>query len=294
MGFLTATDEDKQVQNSTPGPTPEEQELTKVNTEIAKRQLQSMDTMAPFQKEMLDLSMSDLKRQGLINSAFDSAITPEQQAAAAKTDFERSQRMGVAQDEMLQMQLDDMRRGGAATDEQKRLIGEATDSAIAAGEGDIDLQAKRGVSMIGDELANSRGMRLSDSPIGHEAGLLLRGAQDQKGSLVKNLRAAQAQSVLNYPLAAQGLQSGINLQQQGLANSVSQFQSGLRQQAFQNRLSLSGQASSGGLGLAHVGSGVGSSTLQTLTGNRNVNLRTTGMTETSKGGFSLFNFGGGQ
>lgn len=258
-------------QYGTVGQSPDEIELTKLNTQIAQRQLQNMDALAPFQSQMLDLTMADLKRQGALNSAYDAAITPQQQAAAAKSDFERSQRLGPIQDQILQMQLDSMKQGGMATDAQKKQIADATNAAIDAGSNDIDIQAQRGVSQISDELANQRGMRLSDSPIGQEAGLLLRGAQDQKGSLTKNLRAAQAQSVLNYPLAVQGQQSAIGMSQQQLSQSVQQFQSGLQQQAFQNRLALSGQAASGGLGLANVGSGVGSSTLGTLTGNRNAN-----------------------
>lgn len=259
------------VQRGTVGQTPDEIELTRLNTQIAQRQLQNMDSLQPFQQKMLELSGYDLENQLATARAMNSAVTPQQQADAAKADFERQQRLGPIQDELMQLQLDAARQGGKATPEQLQMIKEATDAGISAGSSDIDLSTKRGISMIADELANSRGLRLSDSPIGQEAALLARGGEDQKASLIKNMRAGQASAALNYPLAASQVSSGINMSQQTLAQSAAQFQADLRQRAYQNRLAMTGTTSNSGIGLASVGSGVGSSTLGTLSNIRGLN-----------------------
>ncbi len=194
----------------------------------------------------------------------------------------------------MQIQLQAARQGGRATPEQLQAIKEATDAGISAGTSDIDLSTKRGIGLIADELANSRGLRLSDSPISSEAALLARGGEDQKASLIKNLRAGQASAALNYPLAASQVTSGINLSQQNVASAAERFQSELRQRAAANRMALFGTSSNSGLGLASIGSGVGSSTLGTLTGNRNVNLRTDyeGSKISDKVGLGGYGFGG--
>lgn len=294
MGMLGGDSEDKTTINSTPPPGPDEQELTKLNIQLAQKQLENLNNLQPFQQQLLESSMAELKRQNALNSAFDSAVTPEQQAAAAKADFERSQKMGPIQDELLQLQLAQLRSGGAATPEQLARIKDAADKGIEAGSADIDLSTKRGIGLIADELANSRGLRLSDSPIGSEAALLARGGEDQKASLIKNLRAGQATAALNYPLAANQLMSGINLSQQNVATAAQQFQAQLRQQAAANRMAMFGTSSNSGLGLATIGNGVGTGTLSTLTGNRNVNVGQDQGTDRMKVGIGTsFLFGGG-
>lgn len=258
------------VQNTTAAPSAEELELIKLNTDLAKRQLANLDSLQPFQQELLKLTMDDLRRQGAMNTALEGAVTPEQQAAAYKAEFDRAQKLGPVQDELLQLQLDQLRRGGAATPEQEKLIRESTEAGISAGSGDIDAATQRGIGLIADELANARGLRLSDSPISSEAALLAREGQIQKGSLVKNLRAAEASAKMNYPLAVQQMQSGIASTQQQLAQSAAQFNVDLRQRAYQNRLALAGQTSQQGIGLASIGGG-GAAALNALTGSRLAN-----------------------
>lgn len=242
------------VNNQTAPMSPEEAHLLDLQTQLSQAQLDNVNALKPYQTELINQSISNLQSQGKYQAALDAAITPEQQAQAAADQFKQAQAMAPMQQQLLQMQLDDLKRGGAATDAQKKLIGDAADSAIAAGTGDINTQTQRGIGMIADELANSRGMRLSDSPITGEAALLTRAGNDQVASLTKNLRAAQAQGVLNYPLAAQSLQSGINMNQQQLFQSAQNFQDQLRQQAYQNRLALTGPTTTTGLGLSSVGS----------------------------------------
>jgi len=268
------------VVNSTAAPSKDELALIKLNKELATRQLANYDQLAPYQQKLLELSLGDLDQQLQLNKAIGSAITPEQQAELYKSEFERAKKLGPVQDELLNLQLEQLRTGGAATPEQKARIASATDAAITAGTADIDIGTQRGIGLIADELANSRGLRLSDSPIGSEAALLAREGLAQKGSLTKNLRAAQASSELNYPLAVQNLTSGINLNQQNTNNAVSNFQQQVRQQAYQNRLALTGQTSSTGLGLSSV-NGVGLGALNALSSNRMAN---SSQTQTTSGG----------
>jgi VIT1/CCC1 family predicted Fe2+/Mn2+ transporter len=239
---------------NTPAPkTAEETELDKVNLELARKQLANVDALQPFQIELLSLASTELKRQGASQAALDAAVSPADQAAFAKEEFDRSRRLGPIQDELLQLQLDSLRRGGAATPEQLAQIKAATDAGIEAGSADIDASTQRGIGLIADELANSRGLRLSDSPISSEAALLAREGQIQKGTLTKNLRAAELTAALNHPLAVQQLQSGINLNQQALNDAAARFQADLRQRAGLNRMALIGQGSQTGIGLSSIG-----------------------------------------
>ena len=231
-------------------PTAQETALTELQKELATRQLAQLDELQPFQTELVKQSMAELERQGAISQAIGGAVTPEQEAEQYKADFERSQRLGPIQDELLQLQLEAARQGGRPTDEQLALIKEATDRGIESGTADIDLSTKRGIGLISDELANSRGLRLSDSPIMNEAGQLVAGSEDLKANLIRSMRANEANAALSYPLAASQVTSGINLNQQSLAEQTKAFQADLRQRAFQNRLAFTGQTGSSGLGLA--------------------------------------------
>src|SRR5687767_12517589 len=155
-----------------PPMTEEEKLLLRLNTELTQHQLQNIQLLAPFQRELLDLSLADMKRNRADADALDRAISPEDRAKQQKDDFERAKRLGPVQDEIMQRQLEEIRRGGAATPEQLARIKAAADAGISAGSADIDASTQRGIGLISDELANSRGLRLSDSPISSEAALL--------------------------------------------------------------------------------------------------------------------------
>lgn len=256
--------------------TEEERKLIELTTQLAQKQLDSIDSLQPFQQELVKQSMEQLRQQGALDTAMNAAVSPEDQAKLAKMQFDQAMQLGPIQQQIAQMQLDAMKQGGRATPEQLDAIKAATDASIEAGSSDIDLSTRRGIGLIADEMANARGMRLSDAPIGSEAALLARGGEDQKASLIKNLRAGQATAALNYPLAAQQVQSGIGLSQQTLAQATQSFQADLRQRAYQNRLALAGATSGGGIGLASVGAGAGASALGSLSGVRSRNLSTQG------------------
>ena len=264
-----------------PPPTAEEKELLALNTQLAQKQLDSFDLLAPFQAQLLETSTKELARQNEESDFLNQLISPEDRAAAVAAEFERSQKLGPIQEELLELQLEQIRSGGAATPEQEARIKEATDLGIEAGSADIDLATTRGISLIADELANSRGLRLSDSPLSSEAALLAREGSAQKGALIKNLRAGEASAKLNFPLAAQQITSGINQNQQNLLQAATTFQQGLKQQAFQNRLAISGQSTGTGIGLANV-QGFGLGGLQSLT-----NARIAQPTTKTSGGFGI-------
>lgn len=286
MGDILGGGESSTTVVNQPGPmSAEERELIGLQTELSKRQLAQVDQLQPFQKELLDLSLADLRRQGAISSAIDSAVTPEQQAQLAKQDYERAARLGPLQEELLNLQMQNIRSGGAATPEQEARIKAATDAGITAGSADIDLATQRGIGLISDELANARGLRLSDSPIKGEAALLAREGEGQKSSLIKTMRAAEATAKLNFPLAASQITSGINLSTQNVADAARQFQSELRQRAFQNRLTLTGQTAQTGIGLASIGDP--SNTIRGLQSLRGSSQTSTG----SGGGMNLSGIG---
>lgn len=248
---------------TTPPMSDEEKQLVQLNTQLAQRQLQNMDQLQPFQQKLLQMSMDDLDQQAATSKALNAAVTPEQQASLAKQDYDRALRMGPVQEQLLQAQMDAMQ--GKVTPEQQKAI----DAAVAAGSADIDTSTQKGIGLIADELANSRGLRMTDTPILREATLLARSGQEQKANLSRNIRAT---GMINMPQ----LSSGIAMGQQTLADAAAQFQADLRQRAYQNRLALTGQTSSSGIGLAGVGSGVGSSTLGTLAGARTANRTVNG------------------
>jgi hypothetical protein len=246
----------KSTQTTTPGAlSAEEQEFVKLQTELAQLQLKNLKGLEPFQQEILNQAMQSWKDNTNYQTELNKLVTPQQRAQAEAAEFTRTQKLGPMQEEILQMQLDQMRQGSKATPEQLASIREATDAGILAGSGDIDTATQRGIGLISDELANSRGLRLTDSPIMNEAGRLARTGMDQKASLINNLRANEANAKLNYPLAVQGLQSNINQGQQSILQNASQFQADLQQRAYQNRLALTGQASNTGLGLASINAG---------------------------------------
>jgi hypothetical protein len=211
-----------------------------------------MDQLAPFQQELITQSMAELKRQGATNAAMDAAVTPDQQAALAKQQYDRALKMGPLQDQLIQAQMDAMQ--GKISPEQEAAI----QKQIEAGNSDIDTATQRGIGLISDELANSRGLRLTDTPILREATLLSRSGVDQKANLSRNIRSS---ALLGLPAQTAAIANNTN----SIAEQARAFQADLQQRAYQNRLALSGQTSSSGIGLAGIGSSAGIGTLSALT-----------------------------
>ena len=103
-------------------------------------------------------------------------------------------------------------------------------------------EAQAGLRSFGEELATSRGMRVTDTPIGGE---LLR----QGRELASSLGAAKARAELDVGQAGQQF-----------TEAVRQFQEGLRQRGIENRLALTGRGGgTAGLPLAQIPIGQGMS-----------------------------------
>jgi hypothetical protein len=294
------------VQNNIPEPSAEERELTRLNAELAKRQLANIDALAPYNQRLLETGISELDQNRALRESYLKAFPVEEQAALArrqadlqsqslelsKQDFAQRQKeldlyaksydenaaltksyndqqlqLGKAnldllkrqieqgnelapiQKEVALAQLEQLKNGGEATTEQLRAISEATQAGIELGAGDIDVQTRRGIGLIADELANSRGLRLTDTPIAREATLLTRNADDAKAGFVRSMRANEANAKLNFPLAVQGVTNQTMTNQQSITAAAQSFQEQLRNSARANRLALTGSNS--------VGSGIG-------------------------------------
>ena len=222
-------------------PTAEETALTVKQTELAQFQLEEL-------RRQTDLQQAEQERLAPLIAQFEE-LAPLQ-FELAKSELERVQRQGPISDELLQLELDAIRRGGAASPQQLDLIGQATEQGIALGESDISRFQGTATERIAQELAPSLGLRPSDTPVQDRAARVASEAVRQQGQLVRGLRQAEATAKLNFPLAAQQLQSAQVQFQQGLFQATSEFQSQLKNAAFLNRLRLSESPQQFGLGLA--------------------------------------------
>jgi len=121
---------------------------------------------------------------------------------------------------------------GQLTPEEERLINESLSLGLASGESDIRRFGEESLGFLRQELAPSRGLRPSDTPIVDRGQQVVEEMLRQQGQLRLGLGQQAAQARLQYPLQRQT------------------FQEQLRQQAFANRLAMTGQAGQHGLGMA--------------------------------------------
>ncbi len=235
-------------------PSDEELALQRKQVEIAGKQLEVIQNQIDFQQSAFE----------------DFAPLLEIQTAEAARQAERAKSQEPIFDELLDLELERIRLGGAASPEQLELIGQATDAALAAGEIDIERFQTEATERLGDELSNALGLRASDTPIVQRGQEIAEESVRQQGQLAQTLRGAQATATLNFPLAAGQVASGQAQFQQGLLTASNQFSQQLRDAAFQNRLRLTG--TQGGLGVSLAGAsrpiafGGGGTTTQTTSG----------------------------
>lgn len=228
--------------------TPEEIEYTKQQIELAKQQLKLVEEEHGWQSEIYTLTKPLLEKYALmVDQDFAEMQSPEYQAMKAKqqqldtANIDAQLRNLPLQEELLQRQLDEIRRGGAATDEQKRLIADVADRALASGETDINRFLGTGLDQIRNQMAPARGMRPDDGPMVEAAQRVLEEAVRQQGQLSQQVRGAQSQAELNFPLNAAQVTNQANQWQQGFNANMNEFLSGLKTQAAQNRTALMGQ-----------------------------------------------------
>ena len=201
------------------------------------------------QLELATFQLTELQRQSELQQQFAGDIGPllEQQAADAELARERSDALFPIQEELLQLALEDIRRGGAATPEQIELIQQAGDAALERGGVDIERFRTEGLEALREELAPSLGLRPGDTPILDRGARVAAEATRQGGQLAAGVRGAEAASRFSVPLAQSQLLQQSVFGQQRITEATRQFQEGLRQAAFVNRLNL--QQNVGGLGL---------------------------------------------
>lgn len=229
---------------------PQQQELLNVQTQLAQLQLQYLQ---PY-----------LQQQQIQLEAFQQAVPGGDLSQFYQQQFEFSQHSQQQQQELMDLQLENIKRGYAATPQQKELINKAIDAQLKSGEIDLNRFQEKSLDLLRTELAPSRGLRPTDTPIVNLGQNVAEEALRSYGQLETGLRGAGAQAELNFPLAVgqlQGSQAGF---QQQLANQAVAFQQQLQQQAFANRLQLTGSAQAT-LGLQTPGGGAyGSNTQGTL------------------------------
>ncbi len=201
------------------------------------------------QLELATFQLEELQKQSELQAQFAGDIGPllEQQAADAQQARERGDALFPIQEELMQLALEDIRRGGAATPEQIELIQQAGDAALERGGTDIERFRTESLDALRNELAPSLGLRPSDTPILDRGARVAAEATRQGGQLAAGIRGAEASAQLNFPLAQSQLLQASALGQQNLTEATRQFQDQLRNAAFTNRLNL--QSSVGGLGL---------------------------------------------
>jgi len=222
-------------------PSPEETELTKRQIQLAEFQLEELRAQRELQtaeRERLEPFIAELEKLAPLQADF------------ARQQLERAGRLGPIEEELLNLELERIRRGGAATEEEQALIDEAAARAIEQGESDIGRFQSEITERIAQELAPGLGLRPTDTPIQDRAGRIAAEATRQQGQLVSGVRQAQATAGLNFPLARQQLESAQTQFQQQLSQATGQFQQQLQQAALLNRLRLSQAPQQLGLGLA--------------------------------------------
>lgn len=271
-----------------------QQQLAALDRQTALVQRQAAD-LGPLVRREEDIGTRALARSEALNPI--QAGLFQRELAGIRQD--PLAQLGIGQTDpiqadLLQQELTAIGQGTAATPEQRRLIGRATNRALALGESDISRFSQTGLEQLREELSPSLGLRPGDTPI-TDRGFRLQGeATRQQGQLVRSLRGAQAEAELQFPLQAGAFQSGRIQSQQNLLSNQQQFQQGLgfqglgfqagrtqfqqnlaanaqafqsqlRQQAFQNRLGATGNlnqtnlqlSSSPFIGGTAIGTGAG-------------------------------------
>lgn len=242
-----------------PGPTPEEITLMRQQVTLGEKQLAAFERAERQQQDAFEFLKAGLEE-------LNKPLPPDPVIERIKT-----------------LELERLERGGRATDEEKRLIAEATGAAEAEGTSEIERFREESLRDIRDIMAPARGLRPTDTPIaGDASGRIAAEAVRQKGQLSSAMAKARAEGELNFPLARDALLSGIGQAQQQLAQGAQSFQQQLREAAFNARLAIAAQQTQGGLGLLGI-SPAGTGGLQVGAGLR----QAAAMTRTTGSGFSL-------
>lgn len=252
---------------TTPAPTPEQTALTQSQVDIAQQQLVEMKKQDALTQSIVDAYAPLIPQQAqLLQDQLAQANSPAakqvQDAANQLTllQLSEAQKNAPIQDQILQLQLDQLKAGGAATPQQQALIDAATKSALASGTSDINQWITNSTRQIAQQLAPSLGLRPTDQPVIDRAGLIATEGLRQVGKLQSDLQTAGVTAKLNLPLAIDQAQSALGTNTSSILQNQQTLADQLAQQATANRLQLFGTAGNAltsagnlGLGLASIG-----------------------------------------
>ena len=222
-----------------------ERRLQGIQLQFANEALDAFRNQASFQQLQSGVGTAALGQLGGIQDMLNT-LPESERAGFTREFFEQSLAGGRRAGEISDIEMQRIRSGGVATPEQLATIRRASESELASGLGDIGRFAESQREKVGSELAPRLGLHRSDTPILDRGNRIGAAAVDAAGRLVSDVRGRQAQSELNFPLAA----SQSNVAQQGLGFGRADVLADLNQRAFQNRLNLTGQTGQQGLGLA--------------------------------------------
>lgn len=228
----TTKDTDTSGSKETQAKTPAEIEAD----ELTLKQLRRQEETSVKTQPLIDQYLADYTAQQ--NARKSAGLTPEAQAKADVEAQQRAQRMGGIEEELANLQLEAIKKGGKATPEQIAQIDAATQAAQKTGEADIERFRTATLRQINEEVASASGLRPTDTPILRLSERAGEEAARQQGQLTSTLAGANASARLNFPLAAGQFTSAAAGQQQQLAQAASQFSQQLQMRAQDNRFRL--------------------------------------------------------
>ena len=225
--------------------TPEEIELLKKQNELleiqlgeVRRQNEAYAEIFPQQKELLksqvDIGQAQLDIWKKTISMVEAETTAGRKAGESDAEY-RARQEGTAErqialaekslklQELSTQRIEDVLSGKAP------VLSAEQEAQIEKYYGAAKEQGQRDIRQFAEEMAASRGLRLTDTPIGAEV-------LGREKEFAQALEGAKA-----------GAKLTLGQSEQAFTQGVAQFQESLRQQAFQNRLALMGRAGAPGL-----------------------------------------------
>lgn len=227
------------VETNVPAASATELALQDKQLELAELQVNAITTLTEQQQEQYALTqpLFELSTE-FLTSQLNEMNSPEAKAQAAK--------LSSLQTELLELNVENIKRGGAASPEQLAFIKQFTDLSIEAGRSDIERSTRDALTRVREELAPARGLRPTDTPIRQVGANIAEEGLRQESQLIRNLRAAEASAAINLPLAVGGLSNA----QQSLIAGTNQFQQGINLSALQIPNAFNAGTGNLGLGLA--------------------------------------------
>jgi hypothetical protein len=223
--------------------------LEDVQLDFARKMLSEFQQQREFQALQRGVVPAAISEMGGVSDPL-SALSQDERAAAVRENYRQALAGSRRAAEISDLELDRIRRGGAASPEQIATIRAAADAELESGLRDISRYASAQREAVGTELAPRLGLHRADTPILDRGHRIAAEAVNAAGRLASDVRGREAQARLSYPLAANQATSAAAQPQQALGWSRSDVLAQLNQQAFQNRLALTGQVGQQGLGLA--------------------------------------------